>query len=369
MIAALAVLETPTSTNDSHPEKVGISEVDKDENCRVDQRDITSRDIPEDIPEDTRQFLGSLRQKFLWEVIPCLGTGLLMLASLYLIPPVDFIGLNFNKGHGITIYLTIGFLTMRSIFSITPGSNAFTNQRSLARRHLQSQKGPWSIYPGLNVFLVYILATALVIILARPIFAEEGPNLFVSIFSRLFFGLLLTNLHTAWVHAVISKPSTKSIWQRLPGWREWIAMIPAASLDLVLPNCVYHLTKRFGVFMGHQAFGELPSSEEKLGSIAFLAIAVVFEYLTSIFTRVIYIRVAASMIPDDDQSVVPFDRSFGGRAGNNGTHCLTIIDAFRTMALQNWYRYLKIVWEVFCYEYLGMVFFGIAIAIQMSFWA
>lgn len=75
------------------------------------------------------------------------------------------------------------------------------------------------------------------------------------------------------------------------------------------------------------------------------------------------------MLPDDDESVVPFDRRFGGRAGNNKTHCLTIIDAFRTMALQNWYRYLKIVWEMCCYEYLGIVFFGIVIAIQISFWA
>ncbi|CRL19466.1 unnamed protein product [Penicillium camemberti] len=75
------------------------------------------------------------------------------------------------------------------------------------------------------------------------------------------------------------------------------------------------------------------------------------------------------MLPDDDESVVTFDRRFGGRAGNNKTHCHTIIDAFRTMALQNWYRYLKIVWEMCCYEYLGIVFFGIVIAIQISFWA
>ncbi|KAJ5957491.1 hypothetical protein N7501_011770 [Penicillium viridicatum] len=361
VIAALAVLETPTSINASHPQQVS----DKVENSRVDQSHVT----PRDGPEDTRQFIWNLRQKFLWDVIPCLGGGLLMLASLYLISLVEFIGLNFNIGHGIAMYLITGFLMMRSIFSIKPGSNAFTNQRSLARRHLHSQKGSWSIYPGLNVFLVYILVTFLIIIPARPIFAQEGHNLFVSTLSRLLFGLLLTNLHTAWVHAVISKPSKKSIWQRLPGRREWIAMIPAASLDIVLPNCVYHLTEKFGVSMGHQAFGELHFSQEKLGSIAFLTIAVVFEYLASIFTRAIYIRVAASMLPDDDEPVVPFDRSFGGRAGNNETHCLTIIDAFRTMALQNWYRYLKTIWEVFCYEYLGIVFFGIAIAIQMSFWA
>lgn len=119
--------------------------------------------------------------------------------------------------------------------------------------------------------------------------------------------------------------------------------------------------------MGYQAFGGLPSTQETFGSVVFLAIPVVSEYLASIFTRAIYIRVAASMLPDDDESVIPFVRSFGGRARNNETYCLTIIDAFRTMALQNWYRYLKIVWEVFCYEYLGILFFAIAIAMQMSF--
>lgn len=220
-----------------------------------------------------------------------------MLADLYLISHIDFIDLNFNPGHGIAIYLTMGFLTMRSIFSITPGSNAFTSQPSLARRHLHSRKGFWSTYPGLNSFLVYIFVTVLIVIPARPIFAEEDPT-FVSNFSRLFFEFLLTNLHTAWVRAVISKPSKKSIWQRLPDWREWIAITPAASLDIVLPKSVYHLANRFRVSMGYRVFGELSSSQEKLGNIAFLAIAIVFEYMASIFTRKMYIRVAASMLPD-----------------------------------------------------------------------
>ncbi|KAJ9492384.1 hypothetical protein VN97_g858 [Penicillium thymicola] len=363
VIAALAVLETPTSMNASRPQQVDISKVDKVEDGHVDQSYVTSRDRP----EDTRQLLWSLRQTFLWDVMPYLGVGLFTCASLYLISLFDFIGPDLNISHAMSTFVGAGCFTMKSIFSITPGSNAVTNQRSLARRHLQSQKGFWSIYPGLNVFLIYNLATVLITIPAWPIFAG-GHNLFVSILFRLSFGLLLTNLHTAWVHAVISKPSKKSIWQRLPGWREWIAIIPAASLDIVLPHCVYYLTKRFGASMGYQAFGEVQFAQENLGSLAFLAMAVVFEYLASVFTRAIYIRVAASMLPNDDESVVPFDRSFGGRAGNNETHCLTIIDAFRTMALLNWYRYLKIVWEVLYYEHIGIVFSAIAIAIQTTFW-
>ncbi|KAJ5926563.1 hypothetical protein N7516_008336 [Penicillium verrucosum] len=363
VIAALAVLETPTSINASNPQQVDISKVDKVEDDHVDQSDVTSRDRS----EDARQLLSSLRQTLLCDIIPCLGAGLFMCAGLYLISLFGFIGPDLNKTHAMSTFVVSGHLTMKTIFSITPSSNAVTNQRSLARQHLRSQKGFRSIYPGLNVFLIYNLVTVLITILARPIFAE-GHNLFVTMFFRLSFGLLLTNLHTAWVHAVISKPSKKSMWQRLPGWREWIAIIPAASLDIVLPHCVYHLTKRFGVSIGYQAFGEAHFSQENLGSLAFLIIAVVFEYFASIFTRATYIRVAASMLPNDDESVVPFDRSFGGRVGNNETHCLTIIDAFRTMALLNWYRYLKIVWEVLYYEHIGIVFSGIAIAIQTTFW-
>ena len=81
-----------------------------------------------------------------------------------------------------------------------------------------------------------------------------------------------------------------------------------------------------------------------------------------------YVRVAASMLPENEQTVVPFDRSFGGRA-KNGTRCLSILDAFRTMKVQNWYRYLKNGWEVLIREYVWVCFSIIVIAMELYLWA
>lgn len=47
--------------------------------------------------------------------------------------------------------------------------------------------------------------------------------------------------------------------------------------------------------MGYRAFGELPSSQEKLGSIAFLAIALVFEYL-AVVSHESYISEASTIL-------------------------------------------------------------------------
>lgn len=93
--------------------------------------------------------------------------------------------------------------------------------------------------------------------------------------------------------------------------------------------------------LSNQARERIPSTLATSGNIAFLTIPIVSEYLASIFTGALYVRVAASMLPDNDQSVVLFDRSFGVQAKNE-THCLSIPDAFGTMKVQNWYRFLKI---------------------------
>ena len=375
MISALAVLETPTLINTEPSQKIDVPEAGKLEDGPADQNDT----VPREGPEDTRQFLWNLRQKFVWNAVPFLGGSLLTLAAIYFLSLYGFIDLDINdithNMPGPVLYWTTTVIAL--MFSASPDSNAVTNDRSLARRQLQRQKGLLSLYPGLDVFLVYMLLAFVAMTITRPIFATEEPHIPLIILSKLFSGLLLTNLHTAWIHTVISKPNNKYIWQRVPGGREWIGILPAASLDLILPTCVHYLTKTLMLFlremctaaMNHWFDEEIPSALESLGGMIFYVTPYASELFVSTMTRAIYIRVAASMLPDNDEPIVPFDRSFGGRAKNDGKHCLSIFDAVRTMRFPNWYRYAKIVWEVFWYEEMWALFFCIAIAVELHFWA
>jgi hypothetical protein len=277
-----------------------------------------------------------------------------------------------NSIPGLVFLLAIGIIG--KMFATLTSFNAVTSQQSLARRLLQAEGEIWSVFIGLDIFMIYMFMTAVIMVSSKSNYTGEVTFL-VLIISRLFVGLTLTNLHTTWVHTVISKPTKKSIWQRIPSWRKWIEILPVASLDIVLPNCVYYLAKVLlvsfhGVFfaaLGNQAYENMPSSLTTSGKIAFVTIPILSKSLVSLFTRVLYVRVAASMLPDNDQSIVPFDRSFGGRA-NNETHCLSIPDAFRTMKVQNWYRYLKIVWEMLMYEISWLCPFIIVIAMELYYW-
>ncbi|KAJ5320066.1 hypothetical protein N7508_000349 [Penicillium antarcticum] len=263
------------------------------------------------------------------------------------------------------------------MFTVKPDSNAVTNDRSVARRRLQSQTGGLlALYPGLDIFSVYMLLAFTIMNVAR-FFTVEGAQTPVSILYMLFSGLLLTNLHTAWIHAIISKPTNKTLWQRIPGWREWVGILPTASLDIILPSLAHYLTKSWMLFLRgicsaalNAWFDEKISSElETTGILIFFFAPYVSEIFVSTVMRTIYIRVAASMLPDNDEPIVPFDRSFGGRARTSERYCLGIFDAVRTMPFLNWYRYAKIIWEVLWYEEIWAVVLGIVLAMEFYYWA
>lgn len=365
MISALAILETPDPTNSQNG---ASSEDGQVEGPPAAQRDIIT--TPES--ENTWQFLWSLRQHFVQDLIRLLCGTFLGLAGCYFLSLAGIVDMTPDNILGFLPSFTIA--VMGKMFAIPTSFNAITSQRSVARRHLHTEGGIKPVFIGLDIFIVYMLMTIVITALAKSVYKEE-TTFSVFILSRLVLGLTLTNLHTAWVHAVISKPTKKSLWERIPGWRKWLKILPVASLDIFLPICVHHLVKNLLIFfrgvlfaaLGNQT-GENHSALATWGKITFLAIPVVSEFLISLFTRVLYVKVAASMLPENEQSIVPFDRSFGGRA-NNETHCLSILDAFGTMKVQNCYRYLKIVWEVFMYGISWFCPFIIVILIELYYWA
>ena len=371
VIPALAILETPNPMNAENPQAIALSEVGQVQGPPKDPSGKPTRDES----EDSRKFFWILRQNFVRDLISTLCGSFLGFTGLYFLSLAGYIDMNLNNNlGGLLLFFAMAFTS--KIFGTPTSSNAVTSQRSFAHRHLHNERESWLNLPGLDVFVVYMLLTVVLMALAKSIYAQEGTAFPVFVISRLLLGLPLTNIHTAWIHTVVSKPTKKTIWQRIPGWREWLKTLPVASLDIVLPNCVHYLATTLlvsfsGVLfaaLGNQAYEKIPSTLATCGNIAFLTVPIASEYLASIFTGALYVRVAASMLPYNDQSAVPFDRSFGGRATNEA-HCLSILDAFRTMKVQNWYRYLKIVWEVFLIDYLLVCLSIVVIVVELYYWA
>ena len=370
VIAALAMLETPKRMNTDSSQKRDISEFENGGNDPVEQIGVYS----EGVLDETKQFLRNSRQQFLWGVLSYFGGHIIALALSYVLHNTDSSSFaNYLQGVLLSSPLILVFSAMSIGFSNAYSSNSITGERSVARRHLYN-RGFWSNYPGLNFFAIYMILAISITALATRFVANESLNFPALILTKLFVGLLLTNLHMAWVHAIISKPNNKSLCQRIPGWREWIGIMPAASVDLASPKCVYYLTHKllailpenFLPVVDNQIHQELHSVLSTFKTFA-IYMPVALEFLTSILTRAIYIRVAASMLPDDDESIIPFDPSFGGRARNNETLCLSILDAIKTMRLQNWHHYRRIVREVLQYEFSFAFLFIIAIALEFYF--
>lgn len=201
MIAALAVLETPIKPQDLNL-KANTSDKDEKEKDSC----MTQSDLAKVETGDARQS-SSLRQQVFRSVMEFLGYGIVSLAAIYVLSYLGNIEMTFQSAMCVIFYYVVG--AIGRIFANSAKPNIVTSQRSLARRHLQSQKGLWSMFIGLDISLVYVVLTVSFMTIATHIAAESSFPAYIV--SKLSLGLLLTNLHTAWIHTIIQSLQTKHV--------------------------------------------------------------------------------------------------------------------------------------------------------------
>ncbi|KAJ5343565.1 uncharacterized protein N7506_003389 [Penicillium brevicompactum] len=236
-----------------------------------------------------------------------------------------------------------------SVSNILRPSNsvAATVKQSLARHRLSRTR---FVSTGLDIFIPYV-ATSL-----AGMYFISNLSLPYYMVSKMILGLLLTSVHTAWVHTVISNKD-KSVWQRIPSARDWLALIPAASLDITLPDAVYHLTKGTLVYFQDPAQGgELSPTVSFFSAIA----PVAFSWLAATVTNAVYTKVAASMLHVNDQAAGSSDHEGPKRQ-------LSVVEAASRITVQDWHRYLGIVYEAVLYEGIWVTFSCIVIATELHY--
>lgn len=170
--------------------------------------------------------------------------------------------------------------------------------------------------------------------------------------------VVLVQLYTTWTHIVISAPSPKRFYQRLPPFKK-------AFQATALPTVVYFIALEVTSFvpkflarvMGMTAWdpsqpGQIPQpsgSDSWKGLVVFIVTMLLTVFLT-IPAHVVLARVQASLLPEEDETIVPFDRSFQGKlepAIVGGRGYVTMKDAWQTFSRASWIRLVKLYVKIF----------------------
>lgn len=240
---------------------------------------------------------------------------------------------------------------------------AITSSVRATIRHLTSRAGWLSRWRGLSLFVCYMLAYSSFQGLVMGIL---GRGIVGEILGNLVAYIALARWSTAWVHIVISEPSQKFWFRRIPGWKTVrnvaLPILVSCVADRIVMLSIYGMT-----VLVDASYTQSPMA--LLGKfLGLFAVALTLFVTVSLPASVALIRVQASMLPEEDESIVPFDRSFGGKvkpAITGGSGALSLRDALTSFDKPSRNRMVRMIAKLVGIE-IGMnLFFGIIVALEL----
>ncbi|GAM89795.1 hypothetical protein ANO11243_078340 [Dothideomycetidae sp. 11243] len=199
-----------------------------------------------------------------------------------------------------------------------------TSSITLTTRHLIRLGGWTAPWRGLNAYIVYSILQGIVFTLLSGVFGVIPViGRFSMFLASVVSTVMLVRLHMTWTHIVISEPSPLRWYRRIPRGRSYFkALATPAAIFAVAQHLTFALPA-----MVHGSFGPLPTfkdepvpqsqtQNEVLRLLATLATVLFVGIALLIPAAVTLTRVEASLLPDDAETVVAFDRTLGGAAAN-----------------------------------------------------
>jgi hypothetical protein len=241
---------------------------------------------------------------------------------------------------------------------LSPGTpRTITSSVRAINRLLLSLGGIRSNFRGLWMGLVFAVATGLVGLLTSSFVPAS-----LSFLATLPASLALVQLATIWLHTAIRRPDpSKRAWRSPPFRRtfeatclpvlvNWVAVAVASQVPLLVARALG--LPVWSVHRPHEvpAVGDVnPHAAAWQGLVVFL-IGVLLEALLVLPSRVMLVRVQASLLPPDDDVIVPFDRSFQGKVQPeviDGKGYVGMRDALVTFDRESWIRLYKLYAKLF----------------------
>ncbi|RMD40409.1 hypothetical protein DV735_g4720, partial [Chaetothyriales sp. CBS 134920] len=221
-------------------------------------------------------------------------------------------------------------------------------------QHLQRRGGYWARYRGLKLYMLWNIAVGIITSMLSPLF---GYNRIYVGLSVILAQIAAATIHMTWIHVVISEPSPRRWYRRIPSFRTWPKIAPAVALWALATQIVAVLPVlvcgSFGS-LRHMKDPEYNPGKRDLYAIAAqgffgMLLVLILYILLQIPATVAMVRVAASMLPDEDETIVSFDRTFGGKttpAIVGGSGKIGIAEAWRSFPWASRVRLLKLVGKV-----------------------
>lgn len=226
--------------------------------------------------------------------------------------------------------------------------------------------GGWrSSFRGLGCYLTFAFAAAILV----GIFSSLP---FVpSFLADLLAGLALVQLMTVWTHQIISVPDARPFWRRLPSFKR-------AFEATCMPVFVYWLAQEVSRFVTELVAAALhlpqwdPSrpgvipqykADDAWKWLVVTVVALAGTALLIVPAHVVLVRVQASLLPVEDETIVPFDRSFSGTVEPvvvSGKGYVTMRNAWKTFPLAAWRRLILLYIKIFA---ISVALYGLLIAI------
>jgi len=210
--------------------------------------------------------------------------------------------------------------------------------------HLRARAGRGSSLRG---FMAYIISLAAVRYLTQIISYLNFIPL-PTILAPVIASVLASHFPLLWTHIVISQPDATRWFRRLaplPTWK-----------TIAVPTAIASLTRNIATVVPLTLFiklnaespqtpsewNQLPCNAKStlmLKGFGIAALSFVLWILLVVPAKVTLTRVQASLLPDESEPIIPFDRTFGGKTEPKGV--LSMLDAWKTFDWNSRIRLLK----------------------------
>jgi hypothetical protein len=210
---------------------------------------------------------------------------------------------------------------------------------------LRTRFKPLALFQGLSVFILISTFEALIAALSIY-FLPSLP----AILPQILLPLMLVQLYALWTHIVLTYPSTKSLWYRIPPFKATLrATGPALAVFLAAKALLkFALVRTYGIDNLRKPGLFYPPF---LGALILAGVGV--EVIALVPAHMVLTRIQASLLPADEKTIVPIDRALIGDEDGIENPAVGMKEAWRTFGWSAWGRLGLLYLQVFVVVLVG----------------